>query len=344
MRKLCNVLYVTNPEAYLAKDGENVVVRLNGAEAKRIPIHNLEGIVCFGYLGASPQLMAMCAERGVGLSFLTEYGNFLCRVTGKISGNVLLRKAQYQQSDSAEQSCRLAKQFILGKLLNCRNVLLRLKRDHPDQCTKSYLDNLYRMDEAIQAVDQTVSQDLEYLRGLEGNAAKVYFENFQPLILNDREEYIFRGRTKRPPLDRVNALLSFIYVLLANAVTNALETVGLDPQVGFLHRDRPGRPSLALDLMEELRPYIADRLALTLINNRTVKAEDFAVKENGAVLLNEDGRKKVLTFWQTRKKDIILHPILNEKIEIGLLPYVQALLLARTIRGDLEEYPPFIAR
>lgn len=343
MRKLLNVLYVTNPQAYLSKDGENVVVLIDGCEAKRFPIHNLEGIVCFGYLGASPKLMAMCAERGVGLSFLTEYGNFLCRITGKISGNVLLRKAQYKISDT-EDCSSYAKYFILGKLINCRNVLLRFKRDYKEKCIEAYFDKLHQLEDVIALVDNTDSSDLDYLRGLEGSGSRLYFENFNTLILNKQSEFTFHGRNKRPPLDRVNALLSFIYVLLASAVTNALETVGLDPQVGFLHRDRPGRNSLALDVMEELRPYLADRIALTLINNQMIKEDDFVVKENGAVLLEDEGRKKVLTYWQTKKKDTITHPILDEKIEIGLLPYVQSLLLARTIRGDIEYYPPFISR
>lgn len=333
-----------NPQAYLSKEGENVVIKVEGVVLKRIPIHNLEGIVCFGYLGASPQLMAMCAEKGVGLAFLTEYGNFLCRVTGKISGNVLLRKAQYTISDHEPQSTQFAKLFILGKLINCRNILLRFRRDHGEKCQADFFLNIKSLEDIIALVEAADNCDLEYLRGLEGSGAKTYFANFQTLILADHNIFKFNGRSKRPPLDRVNALLSFVYVLLANTITNALETVGLDPQVGFLHRDRPGRSSLALDLIEELRPYIADRVVLTLINNGMVKEKDFVVKENEAVLLNEDGRKKVLSYWQTRKKDIIRHPIIDEKIEIGLLPYVQSLLLARTIRGDIEEYPPFISK
>lgn len=344
MRKLLNVLYVMHPEAYLQKDGENVVVRIKNADAKRIPIHNLEGIVCFGYLGASPQLMAMCAENGVGLTFLTEYGKFLCRVSGKAHGNVLLRKAQYAISAQEKESTCYAKAFITGKLVNCRNVLLRFRRDHSEFCTEGLLKNLREIEDCITLVQKAENPSLDYLRDIEGSGAKAYFENFQALILANHVDFSFQGRSKRPPLDRVNALLSFVYVLLANAVANALETVGLDPQVGFLHQDRSGRNSLALDLMEELRPYVADRTALTLINNGMLKAKDFVVKENGAVLLDEDGRKKVLSYWQTKKKDSIRHPILDEKVEIGLLPYAQALLLARTIRGDLEEYPPFIAK
>lgn len=344
MKKLLNVLYVTNPQAYLAKDGENIVVSVERKKVADIPIHNLEGIVCFGYLGATPQLMAMCAERGVGLCFLTEYGKFLCRITGKINGNVLLRKEQYKISDCTAESFKYARYFIMGKLLNCRNVLLRFKRDYKEKCTDEFFAKLYQLQDIIKNVEQTQANDLDYLRGLEGIGAKSYFEAFDFLILNKNDQFKFGGRNKRPPLDRTNALLSFVYVLLTNSVTNALETVGLDPQVGFLHQDRPGRHSLALDLMEELRPYLADRFVLTLINNNVVKENDFVVKENEAVLLNEEGRKKVLTQWQSKKKDILIHPVLDEKIEIGLLPYAQALLLARTIRGDLEYYPPFISK
>lgn len=344
MRKLLNVLYVMHPEAYLQKDGENVVVRIKDDDAKRVPIHNLERIVCFGYLGASPQLMALCAENGVGLTFLTEYGKFLCRVSGKTRGNVLLRKAQYALSDRETDSARYAKAFIAGKLVNCRNVLLRFRRDHADHCTEGLLKNLREIEDGLVLLQKAGSPSLDYLRGVEGSAAKAYFENFQALVLADAADFPFHGRTKRPPLDPVNAVLSFVYVLLANAVTNALETVGLDPQVGFLHQDRSGRNSLALDLMEELRPYVADRTALTLLNNGMLKPKDFVIKENGAVLLDEAGRKKVLTYWQTKKRESIRHPVLDEKVEIGLLPYAQAMLLARTIRGDLEEYPPFIAK
>lgn len=342
MRKLLNTLYVTNPQAYLSKDGENIVVSL--PEGKRpFPIHNLEGVVCFGYPGASPQLMAMCAERGVALSFVSEYGKFLCRVTGKVSGNVLLRKRQYRLSENAEESGKLARDFVLGKLLNGRNVLNRFRRDYPQRCDAAFLNCLELFQDNIKALYQC-DLDVDSIRGIEGFAAKTYFEAFDKLILLDEEEFHFSGRSKHPPLDRVNALLSFIYVLFAHDVASALETVGLDPQVGFLHQDRPGRNSLALDLMEELRPYLADRLALTLLNTRVLKANDFVQKENGAVLLHPDSRKIVLTHWQKRKKEVITHPILDEKIEIGLIPYAQSLLLARYIRGDIEEYPPYVVK
>ncbi len=344
MRKLLNVLYVTNPEAYLSKEGESITVSINGKEVKRIPSHNLEGIICFGYQGASPKVMAMCTEKGIGLSFVTEYGQFLCRVNGKVNGNVLLRKQQYRISDHRIKSGHMARSFVIGKLLNCRNVLLRFKREHGDLCDEKYIENIASIEEIINQVNKSVDVDIDTIRGLEGIGAKTYFDCFDHFILSNKEDFYFKGRNKRPPLDRMNALLSFIYVLLAHDVTSALETVGLDPQVGFLHRDRPGRNSLALDLMEELRPYLADRLALTLINTNMLTKDDFVEKENKAVLLKPDSTKIVLTQWQKRKKEVITHPFLNEKIEIGLIPYAQALLLARTIRGDMETYPPFITK
>lgn len=341
---MLNTLYVTTAEAYLSKDGENIVINVDKKEIKRIPSHNLEGIVCFGYQGASPQLMAMCAEKGIGLSFVTEYGKFLCRVNGKISGNVLLRKQQYRVSDHRIKSGNLARSFVLGKLLNSRNILMRFKREHSSLCDENYKKNLYQLDEIISSVNKAIDVDVDTIRGLEGIGAKTYFDCFDELILSNKESFYFDGRSKRPPLDRMNALLSFIYVLLAHDVTSALETVGLDPQVGFLHRDRPGRNSLALDLMEELRPYLADRLALTLVNTNMLTERDFVEKENGAILLQPESTKIVLTQWQKRKKELITHPFLGEKIEIGLIPYVQALLFARCIRGDVEIYPPFIVK
>lgn len=302
MRKLLNVLYVTNPEAYLSKEGESIVVSICGKEAKRIPTHNLEGIICFGYQGASPKLMAMCAEKGIGLSFVTEYGRFLCRVSGKVNGNVLLRKQQYRISDHRIKSGHMARSFVLGKLLNCRNILLRFKREHSELCDEKYIGNIVSIEDIIDQVNKSVDVDIDTIRGLEGVGARTYFDCFDAFILNNKEDFYFKGRNKRPPLDRMNALLSFIYVLLVHDVTSALETVGLDPQVGFLHRDRPGRSSLALDLMEELRPYLADRLALTLINTKVLSKDDFIEKENKAILLKPDATKIVLTHWQKRKK------------------------------------------
>lgn len=343
MRKLLNVLYVTNPNAYLSKDGENIIVTVEQQKQVRLPIHNLEGIVCFGYPGASPALMALCAERGVGLSFVTENGKFLARVTGPISGNVLLRKKQYRLSNDLYQSALIARNILSGKILNCRCVLQRFLRDHAENegCGEvSYAVNV--LSDIVRRVH--TANDLDVLRGIEGEAARVYFNVFDYLILVQKEDFSFVERSRRPPLDRTNALLSFIYVLLAHDIESALETVGLDPQVGFLHRDRPGRASLAMDLMEELRPFLADRLVLTMINNKQIKAEDFVQKETGAVLMEDEARRKVLASWQQRKKDEITHPFLDEKMEIGLIPYAQAMLLARYMRGDIEEYPPFLVK
>ena len=344
MRKLANTLYVTSPEAYLSKEGENVVVSIKGEKDHRLPIHNLESIVCFGYQGASPQLMALCAERGVALSFLSEHGRFLCRVIGPDRGNILLRKKQYRASDDEAASGRLARSFVIGKLVNCRYVLRRFRRDHAERCTEGFLQALEQLEELIGIIKQEENPTVATVRGWEGNGARVYFSAFGELILVDHDVFAFRGRNKRPPLDAVNALLSWTYTLLMHDVQSALETVGLDVQAGFLHRDRPGRSSLALDLMEELRPYLADRFVLTLINDRIVGPGDFYRKENGAVLLEPDSRKKILKRWQERKKDTITHDIFDEKMEIGLLPYAQAMLLARTIRCDLSLYPPYIVK
>ena len=343
MRKLLNVLYVTSPEAYLAKDGETVVV-LIGEETKiRIPIHNLEGIVCFGYTCASPALMHLCVERGVGLSFLSESGKFLARVTGRVSGNVLLRRKQYRQADCADETLQLAKSFIMGKLFNCKRVLQRFLRDHGEKDEYLFVRNSIKT--LTMQLQKTLScKNLDNLRGIEGEGARSYYGVFHTLILEAKDTFKFTGRNRRPPLDPVNALLSFLYTLLAHDCTAALETVGLDPQVGFLHRERPGRPSLALDLMEELRPYLVDRFVLSLINNRQVNAKDFVVKESGGVIMTDDSRKKIISAWQKRKQDTITHPFLGEKIEIGLIPYAQSLLLARHLRGDLEAYPPFFMK
>jgi CRISPR-associated protein Cas1 len=339
MRKLLNTLYVTTTDAYLTCEGENVLLKNDGEIRFRIPVHNLEGIVCFGYAGASPKLMHLCCERGVALSFLTEYGRFMGRVTGKVSGNVLLRRTQYRWSDDMEKSTRLSRRFISAKIINSRAVLHRAIRDHSeitDSDIKVSLTLMARMPERLER-----AADIDIVRGIEGEAAKLYFSNFNKLILNQNEDFQITNRVRRPPTDRMNAILSFLYTLLVHEVAAALESVGLDPQVGFLHRDRPGRPSLALDIMEELRPHFADRLALTLVNLNQIKAEGFKIKENGAVIMDDDTRKEVLKSWQKRKQEELNHPYLEEKIPMGLVPYVQALLLARHMRGDLEDYPPF---
>jgi len=344
MRKLLNVLYVTSPDSYLSRDGQNVVVRVGDEERARFPIHILEGIVCFSYVGASPALMELCAESGVALSFLSESGKFLARVTGPTTGNVLLRRRQYRMADDMSESAAIARNIIAAKITNSRAVLRRALSDHADAATEEKLHRaVVELTEILQRVFDC-PDDLEALRGLEGQAANVYFGVFNELIRNPDPAFRFDTRTRRPPRDPVNALLSFLYALLRHDVQSALETVGLDPYVGFLHTDRPGRPSLALDLMEELRPYVADRLVLTLVNRKQVSAKDFVSSETGGVLLTDEGRKKVLGAWQERKRETVEHPFLEEKIQVGLIPYAQALLLARYIRGDLEGYPPFTWR
>lgn len=340
MRKLLNTLYVTMPDAYLACDGQNVLIKIDNEIKFRVPVHNLEGIVCFGFTGASPALMRLCCERGVALSFLTEYGKFMGRVTGKVSGNILLRRNQYHWTENNDITVRLAKRFITAKIINTRGVLHRAVRDHPQNVDTNLLNGIMKsMVDIVKQLDK--AEDLHVIRGLEGQAANLYFSGFDQLILTRKDAFYMTGRNRRPPLDRINALLSFLYTLLAHEVAAALESIGLDPQAGFLHRDRPGRPSLALDIMEELRPHFADRLAVTLINRNQIGSDGFVIKENGAVIMDEKTRKEVLTAWQKRKQEQIIHPYLEEKVPLGLVPYIQAMLLARHIRGDIEDYPPF---
>lgn len=343
MRKMLNVLYVTNPDAYLSRDGENVVVRVGEEEKFRVPSHNLEGIVCFGHRGASHSLLGMCAEKGICFTFLNEYGRFMARVEGPVSGNVLLRKQQYRLSDDLRQSARIASFFVTGKVANARTILSRALRDHPENV------NMERLTKTIDEMTLILfkiqkSESLDEIRGLEGIAANMYFGSFNDMITAQKDSFYMNERTRRPPLDNLNSLLSFAYTLLVHETRSALESVGLDPAVGFLHRDRPGRPSLALDLMEELRPYLADRAILTLINRRQVTGDGFKKSEAGGIFMKDNVRKEVLTGWQSRKAEEITHPFLNEKIEIGLIPYTQALLLARFIRGDIESYPPFFCK
>lgn len=340
MRRLLNTLYVTIPDAYLACDGENVLIKHKDEIKFRVPVHNLEGIVCFGFAGASPGLMHLCCERGVSLSFLTIYGKFMGRVTGRISGNVLLRRSQYKWSDDQAIATRMARRFIAAKIINSRAVLHRVLRDHPEAIDVDLITTtIKKMAYFARQLDK--ADNLNEVRGIEGQVANLYFGRFNQLILTQKEEFCMSGRNRRPPLDRINALLSFLYTLLAHEVAAAVESVGLDPQVGFLHRDRPGRLSLALDLMEELRPHFADRLAVTLVNRNQISSSGFIIKENGAIIMNDETRKEVLIAWQKRKQDKIIHPYLEEKVSLGLVPYIQAMLLARHIRGDLEDYPPF---
>ncbi len=343
MRKLLNVLYVTTPDSYLARDGQNVLVLVDNEVRFRVPIHNLEGIVHFGYTGASPALMAFCAENNVALTFCTEHGRFLARVTGQVSGNVLVRRKQYRMADDAEESSYVARSVIVGKLANSRTVLQRALRDHPDRLQGKGVDSAVK--QVARIIEEAVDADsMDKLRGAEGEGARLYFNCLDHLILDNKKIFYMHKRSRRPPRDPFNALLSFLYTMLANDVVAALETVGLDPAVGFLHRDRPGRASLALDLMEELRPYLADRLALSLINRKQVMPKGFVVRESGAVHMDDETRRTVLQAWQERKRDVVTHPFLEEKIEVGLLPYVQAMLFARYVRGDIDGYPPFLAK
>lgn len=340
MRKLLNTLFVTQPEIYLSLDGENVVLLQDDKKLARLPLHNIESIVNFGYTGISPALMGYCAERNISITFLTMNGRFLARVVGESRGNVILRKTQYRISDNEERSALIARNFILGKIFNNKWIVERMTRDHPlrvDVQFKEVSDQL-----TLIINDIMKCTNLEILRGLEGQAAVTYNKIFDQMILQQKETFYFKERTKRPPLDNVNALLSFAYTLLANDVASALESVGLDAYVGFLHRDRPGRASLALDVMEEIRGIYADKFVLSLINNKVVDSSDFVKKESGAVLMKDEARKKFLNAWQKRKQDKITHPYLGEKIEWGLVPYAQSLLLARYLRGDLDEYPPFL--
>ena len=341
MKPLLNTLFVTSEDLYLTLDGENVVANRGKEMVARYPLHTLQNIVSFSYAGASPALMGACAKRDVGLAFCSPRGRFLARVGGESRGNVLLRRAQYRAADDPSQSCRIARSMIFGKLHNARWSIERTKRDHGLRVDCGRLDAASRR---IQGLLEPLLEapDLDSLRGLEGIGAAAYFEVLDDMILSGKEDFFFHERSRRPPLDRVNALLSFAYSLLAHDCASALEAVGLDSYVGFLHRDRPGRTSLALDLMEELRPCLADRFVLTLINNRVVKASDFLSAENGAVLLTDDGRKAFLQRWQERKREQLTHPYLEEKLPWGMVPYAQALLLARYLRGDLDGYPPFL--
>lgn len=331
------------PDKYLSLDGENIVMHSKDDTQTRLPLHNVEDIVIFGGRGASPALMNKCTEDNIGLTFMSRSGKFLARAEGAISGNVYLRREQFRIADDEARSLSVAKNFIIGKLFNSRYVIERAVRDHSLQVDVDKLKN--RSDLLSQAIIKCQSvSDIDTLRGIEGESAQLYFSVFDEFILQQKDEFRFVTRSKRPPLDNVNALLSFSYSVATGMCTSALETVGLDPYVGFMHTDRPGRRSLALDLVEEFRAIMCDRFVISLINKRIINNGDFEKKEDGAVLLSEDGRKVFLTHWQNRKQDIVMHPFLKEKVEWGLLPYIQALLLSRYIRGDLDEYPMLLWR
>jgi len=334
MKQLLNTLYVTTQGAYLARDGETVAVRVEHETKLRVPIHTLGNIVCFGNVSCSPFLMGLCGERGVAVAFLTEHGQFLGRVEGPVSGNVRLRREQYRWADREDRAARVAGAVVMGKIANCRTVLQRALRDYPGGTGAADLEfAVLRLGRLVETV--SASEKVDAIRGHEGEAARVYFGVFDHLITASKEEFLFHGRNRRPPLDNMNALLSFVYTLLTHDVTAALEGVGLDPAVGFLHRDRPGRPGLGLDLVEELRPVIADRLALSLVNRRQVQGGGFRRTESGGVVMDDDTRKEVLVAYQKRKKEEIQHPFLQERVAFGLVPHIQALLLARFVRGDL---------
>lgn len=341
MRQLLNTLYLSTEGAYAHLEGETLVVKVGDAKRGQIPMHHLGSIVCLGRVSLSPQLMARCMADGRSIVWLNENGRFQARVEGEVGGNILLRQAQFRAADKPELALQLSKAFIAGKLKNSRNVLMRSARDSKDEGEKAQLAKAAKALAVnlrnVQHADSPAS-----VLGLEGDAARVYFEQFNTMIKPSmRGEFEYKGRSRRPPKDVVNALISFIYALLLNDCRSALETVGLDPQLGFFHVVRPGRPALALDLMEEFRAVLGDRLALTLINRGQVQQKDFDFRTGGAVYLNETGRKAVVVAYQERKKETLQHPVLETQVEIGLLPLLQARLLARYLRGDVPHYIPF---
>ncbi|MBD5287710.1 MAG: type I-C CRISPR-associated endonuclease Cas1 [Bacteroides sp.] len=349
MKKLLNTLYVTTSNSYLSKDNQNVVVTSEGKELFRIPIHNIESIITFGYQGASPGVMQLCTQQGVALSFFTPHGRFIARVQGGVKGNILLRTRQYEVMNDESGRGFLASRFIYGKIYNTRAILRRFIRDYSNIREVNEIENT--ANELKQYCKKVLLlSDLDTIRGIEGTAAASYFNVFPNLILNQDKTFHFNGRTRRPPRDSVNAMLSFGYSLLANDCASALEGVGLDPAAGMMHSLRPGRNSLALDLMEEMRGYMVDRFVISLINTKQISSRDFKIHSDSdsasqtSVVFTEAGLKKFLSAWQARKKTEFTHPYLQEKIKIGLLPHVQAMLLARFLRGDLEDYPVFLIK
>lgn len=343
MKKYLNTLFVTTQGAYLNKEGEAVVVNVEREVKLRVPIHTLGGIVCFGNVMVSQFLMQHCAENGVLISFLSEHGRFLARVHGPVSGNVLLRREQYRRADCDESSCDIARAILAAKVCNARTVLQRAIRDHGQD------GEMTPVEETVRYLGATASgisgaTTLNQLRGLEGDASKSYFSVFDYLIRAQKDEFKFAGRSRRPPMDNINALLSFLYTLLVHDCEAALEAVGLDPQVGFLHRDRSGRPSLALDLMEEFRSFFADRLALSLVNLKQVQGKGFRKTESGAVEMTDETRKEVIVAYQKRKQEEMTHLFLQESAPLGVFFHLQAMLLARCLRGDLDGYPPVFYR
>lgn len=346
MKTHLNTLFVTLEGAYLRKDGEAIEVKHDGQTKLRVPLLNLDGIVCFGYdIVASASLMAACSQEKVALSFHSPQGKFLACTNGFTSGNILLRREQYRRADREEASLAIARNIVAAKVANSRNILLRAARDHGEKDAAL----AFELTQAAEFLERRVglasrATSLDCLRGVEGDAATGYFAVFPRLLTNHDPQITFDGRSRRPPRDPVNALLSFLYTLLMHDCRSALESCGLDPQCGFLHRDRPGRPSLALDLMEEFRAFLADRTAISLFNRRQIQSTDFRTENSGGVFLKDDARKTVLIAWQERKQDEITHPFLEEKITVGLVPHIQARLLSRYLRDDLDAYPPFLIK
>ncbi len=343
MKRLLNTLFVTTQKTYMRKQGETLVVQQGKDILLQLPLINLSSIVCFGNIRISPFLLGNCPKYGISVSFLSQYGKFLARVQGPVSGNVLLRRAQYRMTDDSKICADIIRNIVIGKISNCRTVLQRAQRDHAGKIDEA------KVNSAVESLERAMNKAMEakeadVLRGIEGDAAREYFGVFNELVVTQKNDFTFNERSRRPPLDRVNALLSFVYTLLYHDMRSVLESTGLDPAVGFLHRDRPGRLSLALDLMEEFRPYFADRLVLSLINLKQIEPRQFRILENGAVLMNDAARKTVLAAYQKRKQDSIRHPFVDNDMHIGLLFHTQALLLARYIRGDIDGYPPFIWR
>lgn len=342
MKKLLNTLYINSPDKYLSLDGENLVVKENGTEYGRVPLHNLEAVVTTGSAGISPALLGKCAEKGIYVSFLSRSGKYLASTVGSYCGNVVLRKKQYRISENEDLCTDISKNIISAKLYNSRWVIERATRDYANSLDVEKLKKVSL--QLKNSIDRAVNDcnNTEQLRGIEGEAAARYFSVFDDLILQQKDDFFFHERTRRPPLDNVNAMLSLSYTLLNSMVTSALYCVGLDPYVGFMHKDRPGRTSLSLDLTEELRAVFADRFVITLINKRIINKDDFLTKENGAVYFTDEGRIKFFKSWQEKKNAEIKHPFLQEKIQWGTVPYVQALLLAGYLRGDLDGYPSFM--
>lgn len=341
MKRLLNTLYVTNSDAYLRKQDDAIAVYLNESKVMSVPFHLLEGMVLFGHVGCTTALLGACAQKGITTVLLDENGRFSARVEGPVSGNILLRKGQFGKASSSEETLAIAKRFVLAKVHNSRVVLQRHMRDYPELRHEGVGDSSKEL--ATSMEDALSANDLDELRGVEGNAARVYFAAFGKLLRAKDGEVTFSGRSRRPPQDPVNATLSFVYTLLSRDVASACESVGLDPQLGYLHACRPGRPSLALDLMEELRSPIADRLVLSLFNRGQLSSGDFR-REGGGCYLTKNGMKTVIGAWQDKKKDSMMHPFLLERVPLGLIPFIQAQLFARCIRGDLDDYPAILWR